>query len=96
MRDNAWEVNERLRTVPTCFHKAVEDSIQQGAASALAAIDAHFFPLVDVWEMRGMSEGNDDHATELLMPQLEGAIDAIFAIILLDEVLQGPSSECEG
>lgn len=43
-----------------------------------------------------MPEGNDDRAMELLMPQLEGTVNAIFAIAPLDEVLRGPSPEHEG
>jgi hypothetical protein len=32
-----------------------------------------------------MPKGNDDCAMELLMPQLEGVVDTIFAITPLDE-----------
>lgn len=87
MHDNTQEVNEHLRAVPMRFREVVVDGIRQGAASALATVHAHFYPQVDVREMRGMPECNDTHATELLMPQLVDAVDAIFVITLVVEVL---------
>jgi hypothetical protein len=65
-------------------------------ASALAVVHSHFSDLVDVCVVRGMAEDNEDMATTLLMPQLEGAIDAIPSIAPLDAVLRGPSPDRKG
>jgi hypothetical protein len=44
--DNAAEVSEHLHVMPTCFREAMEDGIQQGAASALAVVHSRFSNLV--------------------------------------------------
>jgi hypothetical protein len=62
----------------------------------LAVVHSHFFDLVDVRVVRGMAKNNDDTTTALLMPQLEGVVDAILAVAPLDAVLRGPSSDREG
>ena len=97
VRDNAAEVNEHLCATSARFRVAVEHGIQQGAASALAVVHSCFSNLVDVDEVaEGLPWGTRDSDMALLMPRLEGAIDAILAIGPLEAILHGPSLDHEG
>jgi hypothetical protein len=49
--DNATEVSEHLRAMLARFREAMEDGIQQGAASALAMVHSHFSNLVGIGEV---------------------------------------------
>lgn len=96
VHDNAAEVNEHLRAGSTRFRKAMEDGIRQGVASELAMVHSRFSNLVDVNEVaKGLPRGTRDSNMVLLMPCLEGAIDAVLAIAPLEVVLHSPSPDCK-
>lgn len=66
-------------------------------ASALAVVHFWFNGLVDIHEVaRGFPEDINHTDVAFLMPHLEEATDTVLTFAPLEDVLRGPSSNCEG
>lgn len=90
VHDNTAKVNVWLQATPKRFHEAMEDSVQQGAVSALVTV--HFWSpgLLNVREVAGGFPTGIDPVDLAFLSRLEDTDGAVLAIVPLDEILRGP------